>query len=52
MKQTSGNKYKPEPSRYQKSLRRTTIQLVLLFSVLAVAVAALFYYFERKNLIP
>jgi hypothetical protein len=52
MKQTPANRYKPEPSRYQKSQRRTAIQLVILFAILAMAVGALFYYFARKSLLP
>jgi hypothetical protein len=39
-------------SNYQRSQRRTAILLVLLFGVLALGVAALFYYFERKSLLP
>jgi hypothetical protein len=52
MKHPPESKRKPVPSGYQLYLRRTTIKLVLLFIVLALAVGAAFYFWQRHNLIP
>ena len=52
MKRPSAPKRQPPPSGYQKLTRKTTVRLVLLCVVLALAVAAAFYFYQRRSLIP
>jgi hypothetical protein len=52
MKHSSESKRKPTPSNYQLYLRKTTIMLILVFIVLALAVGTAFYFWQRHNLIP
>lgn len=52
MKRKPGTFRKPPPSGYQKLQRRMTIKLIVLFVVLALAVAAGFYFYQRHNLLP
>jgi hypothetical protein len=52
MKHSSESKRKPTPSNYQLYLRKTTIMLILAFIVLALAVGAAFYYWQRSSFIP
>jgi hypothetical protein len=52
MQRSSGKRPKPTPSNYQLRQRRTTIELVILFTILALAVGAAIYFYERHSLIP
>jgi len=52
MQRSSDKRPKPAPSNYQLRQRRTTIELVILFTILALAVGAAIYFYERHSLIP
>jgi len=52
MKKSPGPKYKPVPSKYQLSQRNNAIILILLFTVLAMAIGAAIYFYQRHSLIP
>jgi hypothetical protein len=52
MKRKSAPIRRPPPSGYQKLQRKMTIKLIVLFVVLALAVAAGFYYYQRHSLLP
>jgi hypothetical protein len=43
---------KPTLSWHQKRLRWTAIKLILVFVLLATAVATAFYYYQRNHFIP
>jgi preprotein translocase subunit SecG len=52
MKRPPVTKRKPELSGYQQYLRKTTIKLILLFVILALAIGAAFYYYQRRSMVP
>jgi hypothetical protein len=45
-------KYKPTPSRYQLYLRGVTIKLIVAFGLVAVAIGAAIYYYQRRSMFP
>ncbi|HEX9047094.1 MAG TPA: hypothetical protein VF988_08700 [Verrucomicrobiae bacterium] len=46
------SKNQPPTSNYQKSMRRMTVQLIFVFTLAALGVAALFYIYQRKAILP
>jgi hypothetical protein len=45
-------KRKPQPSGYQISLRNATIKIIVAFALVALAIGAAVYVYQRHRLIP
>ena len=43
---------KPTLSNYQKLQRRTTVQIIILFTLVVAALGFALYWYQRKNLMP
>jgi hypothetical protein len=52
MKPRPSPKRKPQPSGYQIYLRNATIKIILAFALVALAIGAAVYFYQRHRLVP